>query len=125
LATVPARTWLESCTCPGAEAARIRFGQEGFEFPNLDRLWAQGRQEQLSRRDAFEAARAQAAGKSRDEIEELYVAELRARGHEISSQEVLDANVAAVTGDYVPVTHVLGQAVVSSVKFFRAARRNR
>jgi hypothetical protein len=125
LVTVSARTWLESCTCPGAEAERTRLDQAGIKLPDFDEMWAKSRQRHRSRREAFDSARARAAGKSREEIKELYLTELRARGQEISSPEALDANVAALTGDYIPVARLVGGAVVSSVKFFRATHRNR
>jgi hypothetical protein len=123
--TIPARTWLESCTCPGAEAARTSLDQAGLEFPDFDELWSRSRQQHQSRRDAFDAARAQAGGKNREEIREVYLAELRSRGQEISSQEALDANVAALAGDYLPVARLIGRAVVGSVKFFRVTRSPR
>jgi hypothetical protein len=122
--TVPARTWLASCTCPGAEAERARWEEEGFGLADLDDLWARSRQRQQSVREAFNAARAQAAGKSREEIRELYLAELRARGQEIPQPEAMDASVAAIAGNPLPAARLMGQAVVGLVKDFRNTRRD-
>jgi hypothetical protein len=122
--TVPTRAWLESCACPGADAERTRLEQAGTELPDFDALRAKSRQKHQSRRDAFEAAKAQAAGKTREEVKELYLAELRARGQELPSQEILDANVAALNGDYLPVARLIGRAVISSAKLFHATHRN-
>ncbi|HET9081733.1 MAG TPA: hypothetical protein VFO01_14650 [Trebonia sp.] len=124
-ATVPARTWLESCTCPGAEAERLRLDQAGYEFPDFDEVAEQARQRHQPRREAFDAARAQAAGKSREQVKELYLAELRARGQETEMpQEALDATVAAIAGDHLTVARLMGRLVVDSVKIFRAAHRH-
>ncbi len=49
-----------------------------------------------ARREAFEAARAARAGKSREQIRELYVAGLRARGLIVPAGVVLDATADAI-----------------------------
>ena len=53
------------------------------------------RNELQSRREAFKAAQASAVGKDREQLKDLYVAELRARGLKIPDDEVLDAAVEA------------------------------
>ena len=50
-------------------------------------------------REAFEAARAAAAGKNRAEIREIYLAERQARGLPIPSDLVLDAYADAIARD--------------------------
>jgi hypothetical protein len=53
-----------------------------------------------ARKEAFEAARARAAGKSREQVTDLYKAELRTRGMEIPPKPILDAKVSPMAGDY-------------------------
>ena len=128
--TVPGRAWRESCTCPGAVAERTRQDQAGVEFPpDFAERRAETRQRYQSRREAFLATRSRAAGKSREEIRDLYIAELRARGQEMPSEEALDASVAALTGNYLPTARIVGRAAVEAgrlsrdaMKLFRAAR---
>ena len=74
--TVSPETWRDSCTCPGAE-------QELQDARHRSR----------ARKEAFESARAQAAGKGRDEIREIYVTELKAQGLASPGKDVLDAVV--------------------------------
>lgn len=125
LPIVPARTWLKSCTCPGAEAERARWEEAGFEPADLAEVQAQHAQRSRARRAAFEAARARSAGKSREEIRDLYATELRARGQEIPAPELLDANVAAMTGNPFPTVRLVGRSLFDTVKFFRETHRPR
>jgi hypothetical protein len=120
--TVSPRTWRQSCTCPGAEAERIRHDQAGVEFPDWDELQARYRQESQSQREAFQAARASAEGKSREEIKDLYLAELRSRGLGIPPQEILDADVDALTGNYLTGARLLGRSIVNLGKVLWAFR---
>lgn len=120
--TVSAQAWRESCICPGAEAERIRHDQAGIEFPDFDELRARSRQEHQSSREAFQAVRARAAGKSREEVKALYIAELRSRDLDIPQGEVLDALVEALTGNHV---RLIGLSVSGLWKLFRAVRRPR
>lgn len=116
---VSGRDWWESCSCPGAEAGRIRLGQAGIEFPDPDELRAKWRQESQSMREASRAVRARAAGKSREEIKELYLAELRSRGLDIPPAEALDAKAAAIAGNYLPTVRLVSRFVVDTVKLVR------
>jgi hypothetical protein len=77
---VSVKTWRECCTCPGAAAERVR------------------RQELESALDAAQAVREIAAGKSREQIKDLYLAELRGRGLTIP-EDFLDAQVDALAGN--------------------------
>jgi hypothetical protein len=87
----------------------------------MDAVWAASRQQRQSRQEAFEAARAQAAGKSHEQVKELYLAELRARGLETGvSQDVLDATVAVIIGGRLAVARITVQVLIDSVKRFRA-----
>ncbi len=119
LITVPAQAWLESCTCPGAAAERAHWEAGGFGAADLDAVRARHRQRTESVREAFNAAKAQSARKSREEITELYVAELSARNLEIPAPEVLDANIAALAGNPLPSVRLMGRAAVELIKTFR------
>jgi hypothetical protein len=119
LITVPARAWLESCTCPGAEAERTQWEAGGFGAADLDAVWARHHQRGQCVREAFNAAKAQSVGKSREEIKKLYVAELSARSLEIPAPEILDANIAALKGNPLPSARLMGRATVGLVKDFR------
>lgn len=117
LASTTGKAWHDSCTCPGAAAERVRWEQSGVDL-TAD-VWDVARQRQQARRAAFSAARARAAGKSREQIKEIYLAELRARNQEIPSPESLDAKVAAIAGNPLPSFLIAGRATVGLVKLFR------
>ena len=74
------------------------------------------------RREAAEAVRARAAGKSREELKDLYIAELRSRGLNIPREQILDANIDAITGNYLPAFRLLGQSLASLGRLFGAFR---
>jgi hypothetical protein len=114
--TVTGQAWRELCSCPGAEGERIRLDQTGIDFPDLDKMWAESRLRRQSRQEAIHAVRAQAAGKTREEIRNLYMAELRSRGLDVPSEEILDANVAALTGNYASSARILGRLAVDAAK---------
>jgi len=117
LASAPARTWHDSCTCPGAEAERTAWEQAGVDL--TEDMWDIARKRQQARREAFNAAKAQAAGKSHEQIKEIYLAEMRARDQEIPAPEALNATVAAIGGNPLPSFLAVGRAAVDRVKFFR------
>jgi adenine-specific DNA glycosylase len=79
-AAIPERTWRESCTCPRTEQERQRRAAAGAEFPDFQEYLAQSRRRSQSRREAFDAAKTQAGGKTREQIRDLYKTELRTRG---------------------------------------------
>lgn len=120
--TVKFGVWQELCTCPGADAERVRQEQDGTQPPDFAELWATSRQQRQVRRAAFDATKANAAGKTRDELKEMYVGELRSRDLTIPPPEVLDAIVDALTGNYVTgyatSARLLGQAVSGIAKLF-------
>lgn len=75
--------WRRSCTCPGAEAIRgIRdqVERQPVDVSEFRAGWARYRQESKSRREAFKAAQASAAGLDREQLTDRFVAELRSRG---------------------------------------------
>jgi hypothetical protein len=106
---VPERTWRETCTCPGADPERTRRAWARTEMPEFREFMAQSEQRSHARKEAFDAAQANAAGKSREQIRELYEAELRARGLKIPPEALLDAQVDAITGDYGPLMRLMGR----------------
>jgi hypothetical protein len=87
--------------------------QEGEEFPDFREERAKYQRAAQLRREAVQAARARAAGRSRDEIKDLYITELRARGLKSPPDAVLDADVAAITGDYLPSARLLGHSLAT------------
>src|SRR5271154_6667834 len=87
--TVPPKAWRESCTCPGAEAERRRLDEAGLEFRDFAEVRGEARQRSRARKEAFESARARATGKDRDEIREIYLAELNARGLKVPGEDAL------------------------------------
>lgn len=110
---VPVKTWRDLCSCPGAEAAR----QDLAGAPDFDEYMARFRRDAELRRDADEAVRAQAAGRSREEVRDLYISELRSRGLPIPSDDVLDAKVDAILGDYLPAARLFGQNLADLARF--------
>jgi hypothetical protein len=125
--TVPPRAWRESCTCPGAEQERRRLDDDGVEFPEFGEMWDDARRRSRARKEAFESARARAAGKSRPEIRGIYVAELNARGLKIPREDVLDAAVERITGNPLPAARLaveglgqMGKALHELSRLFRS-----
>jgi hypothetical protein len=107
---VPFKVWLNSCVCPGAERARQRFAEVG-EPPTFDTARERVERDSKARRAAFEAARRATAGKSRAEIRELYVAELRSRGLEPPTEPFLAATVEHIAGNPVPTVRLVGRGM--------------
>jgi hypothetical protein len=106
------KAWYTSCTCPGAEQERRAIDEAGIEIRDFDELREETRRRSLVRKEAFGAARARAAGESREEIREIFVAELRARDLKIPAEPVLDAVVEYITGNPLPAARVLGESLV-------------
>jgi hypothetical protein len=104
--TVRPEAWRESCTCPGAEQERRRLDQPGVEFPDFGKSWEDARRRSRAREEAFESARARAVGKSRDEIREIYLAELNARGLTAPREGILDAVVDRIGGNPLPAARL-------------------
>jgi hypothetical protein len=99
--TVGDPAWRQSCTCPGAEAirgTRDQLENQPVNFSDFRAGWARYRQESKSRREAFKAAQASAAGMGREQLKDLYVAELRSRGLTMPDGEVLDVAIDAPDG---------------------------
>lgn len=128
--TVPMKTWYTSCTCRGAEAERQRLDEAGIEVRDFSDVRADVRRQSQARKDAYAAARARAAGRSREQIRDMYVAELQARGLTVPAEPVLDAVVDRINGNPLPAARVLGANLVQLGKtlhelsqLFRRRRR--
>lgn len=78
-------------------------GDPGEALPGFEEFWetykSESRQVSEARKDAFNAVRSTASGKTRDEIRDLYIAELRARGLEIPSEPLLAAYIDFLSGE--------------------------
>ena len=122
--TVLFRTWRESCTCPGAEQERRRLDETGADLRDFDERLEERRRRSRSQREAFEAARARAAGKGRDEIREIYIAELSARGLTQPSDTVLDAVVNRIKGNPLPAVRLAAESLVQVGKGIHALSRH-
>lgn len=110
--TVPFKVWRESCTCPGADAERHRLDGAGIsDPPDFDELREEAQRRSRARREAFEATRARSAGKSREEIREIYAAELRARGLKVPPEPVLDAVADRISGNPLPAIRLAGESL--------------
>jgi hypothetical protein len=101
---VPRAVWERQCTCPGTQQARTRLDTACEERPDFAEFRERSRRERQDRRaargEAFDAARAAAAGgRAREQVREVYEAELRARGLPVPPDQVLDAYADAIAGD--------------------------
>ena len=114
--TVPPEVWQESCTCPGAGQERRRRDEAGVEFPDFSKKWEDARSRSRAGKEAFESARALAAGKDRDEIREIYVAELSSRGLRAPREDHLDAAVDRITGNPLPAARLAVESLTRSGK---------
>lgn len=92
--------------------------EAGVEFPDFSEMREEARRRSQLHKDAFQATRARAAGKSRAEIREIYIAELRARDLRIPDEPILDAIVERVNGNPLPAVRVLGENLAGMGKGF-------
>jgi hypothetical protein len=112
-------TWYESCTCPGAELTRRAMEESGWDPRDISREAEEIRRKARARKDAFNAARARAAGKNQDEIRVIYTAELRARGLNADGGPRTDADVAWIAGNPLPMLLLEGKGLVRIGKGLR------
>ena len=104
--TVPMKTWYDSCTCPGAGQARQSLDDAAVN-PDFGARWEESRNRSRARKEAFTAAKARAAGKNREEIRRLYLAELHARDLQIPADPILDAAIDSIAGNPLPAGRLL------------------
>jgi hypothetical protein len=99
---VPLTVWQQLCACPGAEQQRASKEDPDEPWPGFSEYRESERRRSQERREArsqaFHAAREAAPGKSRDQMRDLYLAELRARGQEIPPEPFLEADIDLLTG---------------------------
>jgi len=108
--TISKKAWYTSCTCTGAEVARQRLDDAGIKVRDFDEVMEEKRRRRSAGREAIEATRACARGRSREEIREIYIAERRARNLEVPAEPVLSAVVDHITtGSRLPVIRALLQ----------------
>ncbi len=80
----------------------------GYEPPSLADIRERQQRQATGRREAFQAVRRVAHGKSRDELRELYVAELQSRGLDVPGEAVMAATVEHLAGNPVPAARLVG-----------------
>jgi hypothetical protein len=124
--TVPFRTWRERCTCPGADADRQRLDDAGIDFPDLDELMEERRRQSQASREALQAVRVASGGKTRDEIRQLYIDEMRSRALSVPPDEVIEAHLDWMAGNPLPGLRLaarslaeVGKAIADLGKIFR------
>jgi len=86
--------------------------EAGIEFPDFGQVREEARHRSQLRKEAFRATQDRATGKSRAEIREIYVAELRDRSLKIPPEHLLDAIVERIKGNPLPAAHVAGGSLI-------------
>lgn len=99
---VPLTVWQQLCPCPGGQRHRAWKDDPDEPWPGFREEQDRGEREwqnyMAARKQAFEATQAAAAGKTRDELRDLYIAELRARGQEVPLRPDLDVELEFLSG---------------------------
>ncbi len=122
-AAVPFATWRDQCFCAGADAERQRHAETGFDPPDFGQIYRDKRRTSQARREAFQATRAASAGRTRAQITDTYLAELRSRGLSPPPDQVLGPIIDAIQGNYLPAARGLaGNLGAVGASLFRAAR---
>jgi hypothetical protein len=109
--TVPFRDWRTQCTCAGAGALRQQLDHAGIDFPDMSEQIEERRRRSRARRDAVQAVRAASGGKTRDEIRQLYIDEMRSRCLDLPGDDVVDAHLDFMAGNPVPAMRLAGQSL--------------
>jgi hypothetical protein len=86
--------------------------EAGAETPEFGKRWEEARDRSRARKEAASAVRSRTAGRSRAEIRDMYVAELRARELRVPSDVVLDAVVDSLTGNPLPAARLGAESVI-------------
>lgn len=94
--------WQQLCACPGAAKQRAWTEDRDEPGPGATESRKQRQREWHergeARKQAFQAARAAARGKSRDELRDRYITELRARGQEVPPEPFLEPEMDLLSG---------------------------
>jgi hypothetical protein len=123
---MPLGTWRELCTCPGAAGFDVGLDQdEMVVIPDRGEHEARGEWEHRARREALDVVRAGSAGMSREQVRDLFVAELQARGAEVPPDVILDGYLRVMTSGYLPAARFVGRSLAGLVKFLDRASRPR
>lgn len=101
-----------------AKSRRLRSPLRGF-----DERWEDKRRRTRACREAFQAAQARAAGKSRDEIREIYLGELNARDLTQPGDAVLNAVVDRISGNLLPAVRLAAESLAQVGKGTRELSR--
>jgi hypothetical protein len=112
--------WQQLCGCPGGEERRAWKEDPDESWPGAREQGEQRKREWQERQDAekeaWEAARAAAGGRTHDEVRDLYVAELEARGQDVPPGPLLEAMVDMLTGHRVRGILQIGKAIGEFMK---------
>jgi hypothetical protein len=98
-------------------------GNDGAGPPDFGQLWQARRLRTRLRKEAYQATRARAAGKNRDQIREIYLAESNARGLPAPSDAVLDAIVEHIDGNSLPAVRVAAESLAQMGKAMHGISR--
>jgi hypothetical protein len=109
-AAVSPALWRDCCVCPGAAATQARMAGLGIEVPDFRADLAERRRKSELRRAAASQVRASAAGRSREQVRQLYLAALAERGLPAPADRVLEISLDALTGHYGSSVRELGRA---------------
>lgn len=90
--------------------------EAGIKFPDFGEVREEARHRTQLRKEALQATQGRATGKSRAEIREIYVAELRDRGLKIPAEHILDAIVERIKGNPLPAARVASESLVGMGK---------
>jgi hypothetical protein len=125
---IPVRFWRDRCTCPGAAAERQRLEEAGFDFRDPGERFEKRRQRPQVRRDALQAVRAASGGKTRDEVRQLYVDEMRSRGVDLPREDIVEAHLDWIAGNPLPALRIGGESLAQAgkgiadlIRMFRSA----
>jgi len=119
------RTWRELCTCPGAVGFDVRLDRDRVVIPDLGEYQARALRDHLARKEALDVVRAGSAGMSREQVRDLFVAEMQARGAEVPPDVILDGYLRMMTSSYLPAARFVGRSLAGLVKFLNRDSRPR
>jgi hypothetical protein len=90
--------------------------EAGMDAASLDDLWEKAKRQSAARSEAFGAARDQSAGRSRAEVREIYLAELRSRDVPIPPDDLVDRAVERILGGPMVGARQMGEGLIETGK---------
>ena len=117
------QTWWDECSCPGSERLRGEGRQRWPQGrpPDPAELRRSVQEENEARSEARAAVAARSAGRTRAQLREMFIDELRSRGREIPPGPVLETEVTLIEDTIPP-----GASILTGMKIFaRSLRRIR